>query len=74
MEEKRVGYRAKCPKCGQDFVACKSIMQEWGMLENGHISCPGCKTFLNLTFNPNQEVMVATDWNEWLESKKEVKE
>lgn len=70
MKDTRKRYRCKCPICGREFWACKSIAQEdWGMLDAGHGSCPGCETFHNLTFDEKTEEMIVTPWDKFLEEK-----
>lgn len=61
MEDKRERYKCEC-KCGNVFYACKSIFQSWGMLENGHGSCPACKTFYRLTLDEKNKRMILTKW------------
>ncbi len=73
MEDTRKRYNCKCPICGREFWACKSIAQEaFGMPEAGHGSCPGCNTFHNLTFDEKNEVMIITPWDKFMEEKKKV--
>ncbi|WP_018250349.1 hypothetical protein [Orenia marismortui] len=63
-EEKR--YEATCCVCGNEFFANKSIMQHSGINEAGHGRCPECETFLNLTFDPEQEIMLTKKWDDFL--------
>ena len=66
--EKR--YRCDCP-CGKTFYATKSIFQsEFGMPECGRGSCPDCETFYNLTVDEENNRMILTKWDEYLEKRK----
>jgi hypothetical protein len=67
-EDKR--YEATCCICGHVFYANKSIMQHGGMNECGCGRCSECETFLNLTFDPEQEIMITKDWEDYLVEKK----
>lgn len=62
-------YDTKCCSCGHEFSASKSIMQEWGILDAGHGSCPECGEFLNLTYDPDKEIMVTLKWDDHVKSK-----
>lgn len=70
MEDNRKRYECNCP-CGKIFYATKSIMQEWGILDRGHGSCPQCKTFYNLTFDEQTEKMILTLWDDFVKDLKE---
>lgn len=71
-EDKRERYSCKCPICGHEFWACKSIAQEdFGMPDAGHGSCPSCKTFHNLTWDEDNKKMMVKPWDEYI---KEIKE
>lgn len=60
-------YPCKCPVCGQEFQAAKSIMQkDFGEDDKGCGNCPKCKTFLNLTFLPDENRMVTMVWDDYL--------
>lgn len=59
-------FKAVCSECGHAFYACKSIAQELGLLDEGHGSCPKCKTFLNLTFDEKSNEMKTMSWNKYL--------
>lgn len=73
-EDNRKRYYCKCPVCGREFWACKSIAQEaWGMPEAGHGRCPGCKTFHNLTFDSENQQMIVIPWEDYIIKKLEVK-
>ncbi|PJI06595.1 MULTISPECIES: hypothetical protein [Clostridium] len=65
-DEKR--FKTVCSECGHTFYACKSIAQELGLLDAGHGSCPECKTFLNLTFDKNNNETKTIAWNKYLKS------
>lgn len=67
-------YSCKCPICGHEFWACKSIFQEhFGMKERGCGSCPKCKTFHNLTVDEANERMIVIPWDEYIERLKNEK-
>lgn len=64
-------YAIKCPECGGEFYACKSIAQEIGLSDCGHGSCPKCHTFLHLEYNPKENSMRAEIWEKFMERRKE---
>jgi hypothetical protein len=59
-------YDCRCPKCEYEFVAALSMFQLMGNLDAGHGSCPSCKLFLNLTFDPNNKKMICIPWEDYL--------
>ena len=63
-------YDCVCPSCNEEFWASLSILQLMGQLDKGHGSCPECKMFLNLTFEPDSEKMICIPWDTYLETKK----
>jgi hypothetical protein len=68
-QDTRQRYTCKCP-CGNVFYAAKSIMQEWGILDTGHGSCPECKTFYNLAVDEVTKTMKLTPWDEYVKNRK----
>lgn len=67
MEDNRPRYSFKCPTCSVECTACLSIFQsDFGVLDMGAGNCPGCKTMLNLTFDPKEKKMIATPFKEWV--------
>lgn len=68
-EEDRQRYKAVCCKCGTKFYACKSIVQEIGIIDAGCGSCPKCRTFLNLTFDEQSKEMKTTEWDKYLKER-----
>ncbi|MCR3759354.1 hypothetical protein KYB31_10180 [Clostridium felsineum] len=66
--ENRERFKAMCNECGHTFYACKSIVQEIGILDAGHGSCHKCRTFLNLTFDENSNEMKTMEWSKYLKS------
>ncbi|AZR72513.1 hypothetical protein BBF96_03415 [Anoxybacter fermentans] len=69
MSEKR--YPCKCAICDHQFFVTKSILQHSGYNECGHGRCPKCKTFLNLTFVPELEIMRSMEWSEYVKRRLE---
>ena len=70
-KDTRKRYYCKCPECGHEFWACKSIFQQdFGMLDMGSGSCPKCKTYHNLTVDEKSERMIVTPWEEHIKKKK----
>jgi len=73
LGDTRKRYYCKCPVCGKEFWACKSILQEdFEMADKGHGTCPKCKTFHNLTVDEENERMIVTPWKEYLKRKEGV--
>lgn len=73
VEDTRKRYHCKCPICGHEFWACKSIFQEvFGELDMGSGSCPKCKTYHNLTVDEENEKMIVTPWEEHMKKKEGV--
>lgn len=71
MNDKNVkAYPVSCCVCNHKFYASKSIAMDMGKLDAGHGSCPNCNTFLNLTFVPEQNRMVSTKWEDYLNTLK----
>ena len=68
MSDKR--YKCKCSECGHTSYATKSIFQTMGILDRGMGRCLNCKTFLNLIFDEEKQIMVSRHWEEYV---KEVK-
>lgn len=59
-----VKYKVVCSECKHEFSAAKSIAQEsFGQLHNGSGACPNCDTYLNLTFNEEEQIFISTEWN-----------
>lgn len=68
-------YPFKCPICHVEGTACLSIFQsDFGALDMGGGTCPGCKTMLNITFDPKEKRMIATPFKEWVAARKNNKE
>lgn len=66
-ENKKV-YDVKCVACDHEFYASKSMAQEiFGWNDKGSGSCPRCKTYLNLTFNEEEQRFISMEWNLYLE-------
>lgn len=65
-------YPAICCQCGTEFHAAKSIGQKLGMDLDGCGRCPNpdCDTFLNLRFDPTNEVMTSKKWDDYLAERK----
>lgn len=66
-DEKR--YEIICPVCKKHLWACKSIFHDMGLNEHGAGRCSGCKSFLNLSFNPENETMKAVLYEDYLKNK-----
>lgn len=73
IKDERKRYECNC-YCGKTFYACKSIFQEWGILDKGHGSCPECKTFYNLSVDEENGKMILTEWNKYLNKRELLKE
>lgn len=62
-------YSCKCPKCGCEFHAQKSLFQEmFNEIDMGNGSCPDCKAFLNLTVDEENSSMIITPWDDHIKS------
>ena len=72
-ENNKKRYRCDC-FCGNTFLACKSIFQEWGKDDAGRGSCPRCNTSYNLTFDAENECMKLTEWDEYIETPEKERE
>jgi len=69
-KDSRKKYFCKCPICGHEFYACKSIFQEdFEMLDMGRGRCPKCKTVHNLTVDEKNEQMIVMPWEEYMKKK-----
>lgn len=64
-------YSTKCCVCDHEFYAAQSIGQEMGLLHFGAGRCSKCHTLLNLTFDPDKEIMVSRNHAEWIEEQRE---
>ena len=62
-------YKTVCCKCGNIFYASKSLAQQFGLNDSGCGSCPKCKTFLNLTYDPDENEMKTKAWNDYIKIK-----
>jgi len=70
MEDKRQRYECECT-CGFTFYACKSLFQQWGLIDSGSGSCPKCKVFYNLTLDEENKKMILTEWEKHMKNRKE---
>lgn len=59
-------YSCKCPVCGHEFWAAKSLAHEMGILDGGHGSCPSCGTFHNLTLDEGNKKMLVKPWDKYI--------
>lgn len=67
VEIEKKKYKCKCPICGCEFFAQKSLFQEmFKEIDMGHGSCPDCKEFLNLKVDEENECMIVTPWEEYI--------
>lgn len=72
LGDTRKKYHCKCPICGHEYWACKSLFQEaFGMQDMGCGSCPKCRTFHNLTVDEENELMIVTSWEDYTKKKEE---
>ena len=60
-------YPFTCPVCGNEQMARPSLFMQTGMMNTGHGSCLNCNTFLQLEIAPENDRMIAEDFDKWLE-------
>jgi len=65
-KDTRKRYKCDC-SCENVFYATKSLAQCMGKLDAGHGSCPKCKTFYNLTLDEENDRMILTRWEKYIE-------
>lgn len=65
-------YNFKCPKCKKELWAGPSIMMTGFGMNQGHGTCPDCKTFFHLEIIPDiyGETMKSEVWDKWLKKQK----
>lgn len=60
-------YPFTCPACEHEQMARPSLFMETGMMNSGAGSCLECGLFLHLEIAPENDRMIAEDWDKWLE-------
>lgn len=65
-------YDFKCCKCEKELWAKPSMMMTGFGMNQGHGSCPDCKTFFHLEIDGglDGENMICIEWDEFLKKEK----
>lgn len=68
-------YDIQCCSCQAQCWTKPSMAHMMGLFQGGHASCPGCKTFLNIIYDPDTDSMKTRPFSERVaELKKELEE
>lgn len=60
-------YPFTCPTCGDEQMAKPSLIMRDFKMNIGHGSCLECGTFLHLEIAPENDRMIAQDWDDYME-------
>lgn len=62
--EKR--YDIKCPSCGEELQASRSIGMLMGIPHAGHGSCLICKEEMHLVYDEEKDIITTEKWSDYI--------